>query len=177
MTIGRFVLPASEHELTNKEQLLIGKTTMSLDFYPAQSGCFTNPFNDQIATVKADAPAEDYRDVVSFNQSSAAKLIPLLALPVKDGYGEIAAADLYQRCHAVLLKDRSAIEEFTCAEDTFLSQILSELGAGSADGPQVINIGTDAHTVEGLRRRVLQLKDLALLSLQRHGSRGYVQMC
>ena len=150
---------------------------MSLDFYPARSGCFTNPFNDQIATVKADAPAEDYSDVVSFNQSSAAKLIPLLALPVEDGYGEIAAADLYQRCHAVLLKDRSAIEEFTCAEDTFLSQILSELGAGSADGPQVIHIGTDAHTVEGLRRRVLQLKDLALLSLQRHGSSGYIQMC
>lgn len=150
---------------------------MSLDFYPARSGCFTNPFNDQIATVKADAPAEDYRDVVSFNQSSAAKLIPLLALPVKDGYGEIAAADLYQRCHAVLLKDRSVIAEFTCAEDTFLSQILSELGAGSADGPLIIAVGTDAHTVEGLRRRVLQLKALALLSLQRHGSRGYVQMC
>lgn len=150
---------------------------MSLDFYPAQSGRFTNPFNDRIATVKADDPAEDYSDVVSFNQSSAVKLIPLLALPVEDGYGEIAAADLYQRCHAVLLKDRSAIAEFTCAEDAFLAQILTELGAGSADGPQIINIGTDAHTVEGLRRRVLQLKDLALLSMQRHGSRGYVQMC
>ena len=150
---------------------------MSLDCYPAQFGRFTNPFNDQIATVKADAPAEDYSDVVSFNQSSAAKLIPLLALPVKDGYGEIAAADLYQRCHAVLLKDRSVIAEFTCAEDAFLAQILRELGAGCADGPPVIYIGTDADTVEGLRRRVLQLKDLALLSMQRHGSRGYVQMC
>ena len=150
---------------------------MSLDFYSAQFGCFTNPFNNQIATVKADAPAEDYRDVVSFNQSSAAKLIPLLALPVEEGYGEIAAADLYQRCHAVLLKDNSAIAEFTCAEDTFLAQILTELGAGGADGPQVISVGTDAHTVEGLRRRILQLQDLALLSMQRHGSRGYVQMC
>ena len=150
---------------------------MSLDFYPAQSGRFINPFNDQVATVKADEPAEDYSDVVSFNQSSAAKLIPLLALPVEDGYGEIAAADLYQRCHAVLLLKRAAIEEFTCAEDAFLSQVLAELGAGAAAGPQVIAIGTDAHTVDGLRRRVLQLKDLALLTMQRHGSRGYVQMC
>jgi len=150
---------------------------MSLDFYPAQSGRFTNPFNSQIATVKADEPADDLSDIVSFSQSSAAKLIPLLALPVGDGYGEIAAADLYQRCHAVLLKDKSAIEEFTCAEDAFLTQILAELGAGSPTGPQVLNIGTDAHTVEGLRRRVLQLKDLALLTMQRHGSRGYVQMC
>lgn len=112
-----------------------------------------------------------------FNQSTAAKLVPLLALPVEDGHGEIAAADLYQRCHAVLLKEKSAIEEFTCAEDAFLAQILSELGAGSPTGPQVINIGTDANTVEGLRRRVLQLQDLALVALQRHGSRGYVQMC
>lgn len=151
---------------------------MSLDFYPAQSGRFTNPFTDQIAIVKADEPADDFSDVVSFNQSSAAKLIPLLALPVEDGYGEIAAADLYQRCHAVLLKDRSAIEEFTCAEDRFLSQVLKELGTGATDGPhQVISLGTDAHTVEGLRRRVLQLKDLALVAMQRHGSRGYVQMC
>lgn len=150
---------------------------MSLDFYPAQLGHFTNPFNDQIATVRADEPAEDYSDVVSFNQSSAAKLIPLLALPVEDGCGEIAAADLYQRCHAVLLKNRSAIEEFTCAEDAFLSQVLTELGVGSPAGPQVIDIGTDAHTVNGLRRRVLQLKDLALVAMQRHGARGCVQMC
>lgn len=150
---------------------------MSLDFYSAQSGLFTNPFNDQIATVKADEPAADFSDVVSFNQSSAAKLIPLLALPVEDGYGEIAAADLYQRCHAVLLKDKSAIEEFTCAEDAFLAQILAELGVGSSTGPQVIDIGTDAHTVIGLRRRVLQLKKLALLAIQRHGAKGYVQIC
>jgi len=135
---------------------------MSLDFYPAQSGLFTNPFNDHIATVKAEEPAEDFSDVVLFNQSSAAKLIPLLALPVEEGYGEISAADLYQRCHAVLHSDRAVIEEFTCAEDAFLSQILTELGAGSA---------------EGLRRRVLQLKDLALLAMQRHGSLGYIQMC
>lgn len=115
--------------------------------------------------------------MLSFNQSTAAKLIPLLALPVEDGYGEISAANLYQRCHAILLKDRSSIEEFTCAEDAFLSQILNELGAGSLGGPQVINVGTDANTVEGLRRRVRQLKDLALLAMQRHGDRGYVQMC
>jgi hypothetical protein len=150
---------------------------MSLAFYPARSGRFTNPFNDQIATVKADEPAADLSDMLSFNQASAAKLIPLLALPVEDGYGEIAAADLYQRCHAVLLKDRSAIEEFTCAEDAFLCQVLAELGAGAPTGPQVIDIGTDAHTVEGLRRRVLQLKDLALIAMQRHGSWGYIQMC
>ena len=150
---------------------------MSLDFYPAQSGRFTNPFNDQIATVQADEPTDDFSDVLSFNQSSAAKLVPLLALPVEDGYGEIAAADLYQRCHAVLLKDRAAIEEFTCAEDRFLSQLVKELGAGTSDGPQVISLGTDAHTVEGLRRRVLRLQDLALLAMQRHGSRGYIQMC
>lgn len=150
---------------------------MSLDFYPAQSGRFINPVNNQISTIKADEPADDFSDVVSFNQSSAAKLIPLLALPIEDGYGEIAAADLYQRCHAVLLMDRAAIEEFTCAEDRFLSQMLKELGAGATDGPQVISLGTDAHTVEGLRRRVLQLKDLALVAMQRHGSRGCVQMC
>lgn len=153
------------------------RTTMSLDFYPAQFGRFTNPFNDYVATVKADEPAEDYSDVVSFNQSSAAKLVPLLALPVEDGYGEIAAADLYQRCHAVLLKNRSAIEEFTCAEDAFLAKVLAELGAGSPTGPQVINCGTDANTVEGLRRRVSQLKDLALVAMQRHGARGCIQMC
>ena len=150
---------------------------MSLDFNPAQARRFTNPFNDQISTIKADEPAEDYSDVVSFNQNSAAKLIPLLALPVEGGYGEIAAADLYQRCQAVLLKDKSAISEFTCAEDAILTQVLAELGAGAADGPQVIELGTDAHTVEGLRRRVLQLEALALLAMQRHGSRGYVQMC
>ncbi|EDX82532.1 hypothetical protein S7335_1236 [Synechococcus sp. PCC 7335] len=150
---------------------------MSLDFYPAQFGCFTNPFNNQIETIKADEPADDFSVVVSMNQASAAKLIPLLALPVEDGYGEMAAADLYQRCHVVLLKNRAAIEEFTCAEDNFLSQVLKELGAGSTDGPQIINVGTDANTVEGLRRRVLLLKDLALLSMQRHGSRGYVQIC
>ena len=150
---------------------------MSLDFYPAQSGRFTNPFNDHIATVKADETADDLSDMLSFNQSSAAKLIPLLALPVEDGYGEIAAADLYQRCHAVLMKDRSAIEEFTCAEDALISLVLTELGAGSQAGPQVVSIGTDAHTVEGLRRRVLQLKDLALQTMQRHGSRGCIQMC
>jgi hypothetical protein len=150
---------------------------MSLDFYPAQFGRFPNPFNDHIATVKADEPAADLSDMLSFNQASAAKLIPLLALPVVNGSGEIAAADLYQRCHAVLLRDRAAIEEFTCAEDALLSQILMELGANSPTGPQVIDVGTDAHTVEGLRRRVLQLKDLALLTMQRHGSRGCVQIC
>ena len=150
---------------------------MSLDFYPAQCGRFPNPFNDQIATLKADEPADDFSDVVSFNQVSAAKLIPLLALPVEDGYGEIAAADLYQRCHAVLLMNRAAIEEFTCAEDRFLSQVLKALGAGDSDGPQVVNIGTDAHTAEGLLRRVLRLQNLALLAMQRHGSRGYIQMC
>jgi|GEM_PF-3055367 len=150
---------------------------MSLDFYPAQSGRFTNPFNNQIATVKADEPAEDLSDMLSFNQTSAAKLIPLLALPVAEGYGEMAAADLYQRCHAVLRSDRAVIEEFTCAQDVVLSEILTELDAGSSTGPQVIAIGTDADTVEGLRRRVLQLKDLALLAMQRHGARGYVQMC
>jgi len=150
---------------------------MSLDFYPAQSGRFTNHFNNQIATVKADEPTEDLSDMLSFNQTSAAKLIALLALPVADGYGEMAAADLYQRCHAVLLSDRAVIEEFTCAQDVFLSEILTELGAGSSIGPQVIEMGTDADTVEGLRRRVLQLKDLALLAMQRHGARGYVQMC
>lgn len=150
---------------------------MSLDFYPAQSGLFTNPHNDYIATVKADDTADDLSDMASFNQSSAAKLIPLLALPVEDGYGEIAAADLYQRCHAVLLKNRAAIEEFTCAEDALLNQVLTELGSGSSNGPQIINIGTDAHTVEGLRRRVLQLKDIALIAMQRHGSQGYIQIC
>lgn len=150
---------------------------MSLDFYPAQAGLFMNPHNDHIATVKADETAEDLSDMLSFNQGSAAKLIPLLALPVENGYGEIAAADLYQRCHAVLLKNRAAIEEFTCAEDTLLRQVLAELSAGSPSGPQVINMDTDAHTVEGLRRRVLQLKDLALLTMQRHGSQGYIQMC
>lgn len=150
---------------------------MSLDFYPAQSRRFTNPFNDQVATVKADEPAADLSDMLSFNQSSAAKLIPLLALPVENGYGEIAAADLYQRCHAVLLKDSAVIAEFTCAEDVFLAEILTALGAGSSTGPQAINIGTDAHTTDGLRRRVLKLKALALLTMQRHGSRGYVQMC
>lgn len=150
---------------------------MSLDFYPAQSGRFTNPFNNHIATVKADETADDLRDMLSFNQASVAKLIPLLALPVEDGYGEIAAADLYQRCHAVLLRDRAIIEEFTCAEDALLARVLDELGAIAPNGPQVISIGTDAHTVEGLRRRVLQLKDLALLTMQRHGSRGCIQMC
>ncbi|MEL7223993.1 MAG: hypothetical protein AAGL17_03805 [Cyanobacteria bacterium J06576_12] len=111
---------------------------MSLDFYPAQSGQFTNPFDNQIDTIKADEPAEDLSDMLSFNQSSAAKLIPLLALPVEDGYGEIAAADLYQRCHAVLLKDKSAIEEFTCAEDMLIAQILTELTSGSPSAPNVI---------------------------------------
>lgn len=150
---------------------------MSLDFYPAQAGRFTNGFNDFIVRVKADETAEDLSDMLSFNQSTAAKLIPLLALPVEDGYGEIAAADLYQRCHAVLQKDRAAIEEFTCAEDTLLSQVLTELGADSPSGPQVINVGTDANTVEGLRRRVLHLQELALLTMQRHGSQGWIQMC
>ena len=150
---------------------------MSLDFYPAQSGRFTNPFSNQIATLKADEPAEDFSDMVSFNQSSAAKLIPLLALPVEDGYGEIAAADLYQRCHAVLLKDRAAIEEFTCAEDAFIAQVIAELSDGSPAAPNVVAVGTDAHTAKGLRRRVLQLKELALLAMQRHGSRACIQMC
>ena len=150
---------------------------MSLDFYPAQAGRFTNPFNDQVATLKADEPAADLSDMLSFNQSSAAKLIPLLALPIEDGYGEIAAADLYRRCHAVLLKESAVIAEFTCAEDALLSQILTELGAGSPTGPQVINVGTDAHTVEGLRRRITQLMNLALLTMQRHGALGYIQMC
>lgn len=150
---------------------------MSLDFYPAQAGLFINPHNDHIATIKADETADDCSGMLSFNQSTAAKLIPLLALPVEDGYGEMAAADLYQRCHAVLLKNRAAIEEFTCAEDTLLSQVLAELGAGSSNGPQIVNVGTDAYTVTGLRRRVLQLKDIALLTMQRHGSQGWIQMC
>ncbi|PZO16889.1 MAG: hypothetical protein DCF25_11890 [Leptolyngbya foveolarum] len=150
---------------------------MSLDFYPAQAGRFSNLSTHQIDTLKADEPMEDFSDMLSFNQSSAAKLIPLLALPVEDGYGEMAAADLYQRCHAALLKDSAAIEEFTCAEDRLVAQVLTELSGSDSSGPQVINVGTDAHMVEGLRRRVLQLKDLALLTMQRHGSRGYVQMC
>lgn len=150
---------------------------MSLDFYPAQSGRFTNGFNDCIARIKADETAEDFSDMLSFNQSTAAKLIPLLALPVEDGYGEIAAADLYQRCHAILLRNRAAIEEFTCAEDDLLKQVLTELGANSPSGPQIINVGTDANTAAGLRRRVLNLQKLALLTMQRHGSRGWIQMC
>lgn len=150
---------------------------MSLDFYPAQAGRFANPFNNYIATVRADETDEDCSDMLSFNQSTAAKLIPLLALPVEDGYGEIAAADLYQRCHAVLLRNRAVIEEFTCAKDALLRQVLTELGADSPSGPQVIDIGTDANTAEGLRRRVLLLKDLSLLTMQRHGSQGWIQMC
>ncbi|MEM9944873.1 MAG: hypothetical protein AAF810_02285 [Cyanobacteria bacterium P01_D01_bin.36] len=150
---------------------------MSLDFYPAKIGLFTNSNNGIATTVKADEPAEDYSDVLSFNQSTAAKLIPLLSLPVEDGYGEIAAADLYQRCFSALHLDKSALEEFTCAEDAFLAQILAELGADADDGPSVINIGTDSNTAKGLRRRILQLHDLALLTMQRHGSKGIVQMC
>lgn len=151
---------------------------MSLSFYPAQYGRFTNPFNNFISPVKADEPAEDLSDMLSFNNNSAAKLIPLLSLPVdEDGAGEISAADLYQRCQAVLSMNESLIAEFTCAEDTLLTQILSELGAGTPKGPKVVNIGTDANTVEGLRRRVSQLSDLALLTMQRHGSKGCIQMC
>lgn len=145
---------------------------MTLDFYPAQAGRFY-----QIATIKADEPAEDFSDMLSFSQSTAAKLIPLLALPVADSYGEIAAADLYHRCHAVLLRNEAVIEEFTCAEDALLAQILTELGTSTTGGPQVIHVGTDAYTAEGLRRRVMQLGDLALLTIQRHGSRGYIQIC
>ena len=150
---------------------------MSLDFYPAQKGSFTNPHTGRSETLKVDETAEDLSDMLSFNQSSAAKLIPLLALPVKDGYGEIEAADLYQRCHAALTRNKAAIEEFTCAKDSVLSQLLDELGAGSKDGPQIISIGTDAHTVEGLRRRVSRIKNLALLTMQRHGAKGVIQMC
>lgn len=150
---------------------------MSLDFYPAQSSRFTNGFNDFIDRIKADETAEDFSDMLSFNRSTAAKLIPLLALPVEDGCGEIAAADLYQRCYAVLQKDEAAVEEFTCAEDALLKQVLTELGADSPRGPQVIEVGTDANTAEGLRLRVLHLQELALLTMQRHGSRGWIQMC
>ena len=151
---------------------------MSLDFYPAKYGRFTNPFSDFVSPIKADETADDLSDMLSFNQSSAAKLIPLLALPVdEDGAGEIAAADLYQRCHAVLSMNKDVIAEFTCATDDVLAQVLSELGAGTSRGPQVITIGTDADTVEGLRRRVRLLSDLALLTMQRHGAKGCIQMC
>ena len=105
---------------------------MSLDFYPAKYGRFTNPFNVRFP-IKADETADDLSDMFSFNQSSAAKLIPLLALPVdEDGAGEIAAADLYQRCHAVLSMNKDVIAEFTCATDDVLDQVLSELGAGTS---------------------------------------------
>lgn len=150
---------------------------VSLDFYPAKFGLFTNPYNSFISTVKADEPAEDYSDVLSFNQGTAAKLIPLLALPVEDGYGEIAAADLYKRCCAALRMDRSTIEEFTCAEDSLLAKVMAELGADAEDSLSVINIGTDAKIVKGLRRRVSQLRDLALLTMQRHGAKAIIQMC
>ncbi|MEO0644724.1 MAG: hypothetical protein AAFZ17_01000 [Cyanobacteria bacterium J06650_10] len=150
---------------------------MSLDFYPAKSGLFTNPYNGLVSSIKADEPAEDYSDVLSFNQSTAAKLISLLSLPVEDGYGEIAAADLYQRCCAALRMDRSAVEEFTCAEDAFLTKVIAELSTGTDDNLSALNIGTDANTVKGLRRRVLQLRDLALLTMRRHGAKGIIQMC
>ena len=95
---------------------------MSLDFYPAQAGRFTNGFNDYIARVKADETADDLSDMLSFSQDSAAKLIPLLGLPIdEDGCGEIAAADLYQRCHIALSLDEAAIAEFTCAKDALLN--------------------------------------------------------
>lgn len=150
---------------------------MSLDFYPAQYGRFTNPFNNFVSPIKADETADDLSDMLSFNQLSAAKLIPLLALPVgEDGCGDIAAAELYRRCFAVLKMDASVIAEFTCAEDELLSWVLSELGAGD-HGPEIINIGTDANTVAGLRRRVQRLLDLALLTMQRHGDKGCIQMC
>ena len=151
---------------------------MSLDFYPAQYGRFTNPFNNFVSPIKADETADDLSDMLSFNGNSAAKLIPLLALPVdEDGAGEIAAADLYQRCHAVLSMNKDVIAEFTCATDDVLNQVLSELGAGAPNGPKVIDIGTDADTVEGLQRRVQMLSDLALLTMQRHGAKGCIQMC
>ena len=153
---------------------------MSLDFYPAQAGRFTNGFNNFTTVVKADETADDLSDMCSFSQDSAAKLVPLLGLPIdEDGYGEIAAADLYQRCHAVLQGDRAVIEEFTCAKDARFEQILTELATGlsaGSQGPRVINM-SDAHTVEGLRRRVLHLQELALLTMQRHGSQGWIQMC
>ena len=154
---------------------------MSLDFYPAQAGRFTNGFNDYIARVKADEiAADDLSNMLSFSQDSVAKLIPLLGLPIdEDGCGEIAAADLYQRCHTALSLDEAAIAEFTCAENALLNQVLAELASGLTTGsqcPRVINM-SDAHTVEGLRHRVLHLQDLALLTMQRHGSRGWIQMC
>jgi hypothetical protein len=150
---------------------------MSLDFYPAQRGQFFNRAGYE-QNIRADEPNNDFSDMRSLNSGSAAKLIPLLALSInEDGYGEITAADLYQRCYAVLLKDRAVIEEFTCAKDTLLAQVLAELGASSPDGPQLITIGTDADTVEGLRRRIHDLMALALLTIQRHGARGCVQMC
>ena len=43
---------------------------MSLDFYPAQYGRFTNPFTEYVSTVKADETADDLSDMLSFNQSS-----------------------------------------------------------------------------------------------------------
>ena len=98
-------------------------------------------------------------------------------MPVDEyGCGDITAAELYRRCFAVLNMDASVIAEFTCAKDELLGQVLSELGAGD-HGPEVINIGTDANTVAGLRRRVQMLLDLALLTMQRHGDKGCIQMC
>ncbi|NJM99737.1 MAG: hypothetical protein HC800_23675 [Phormidesmis sp. RL_2_1] len=65
--------------------------------------------------------------------------------------------------------DRSAIEEFTCAEDSLLAKVakvVEAIGAGASNNLAVIYIRTDAKTAEELRR------DLALLTMQRHGAKG-----
>lgn len=105
--------------------------------------------------MKTDEPAADLSDMLSFNHFSAAKLIPLLALLMEEGYGEIVADDLYQCCHAVSLTNKSVVGEFACVKDYRVNEVLTELGASSSDGLEVINVGTGTNTVEGLRRRVL----------------------
>ena len=144
---------------------------MSLDFYPAKSGIFPSEYSDYVATIKADKVADDFSDMLSFNNATAAKLISLLNLPVdEDNYGEIAAADLYQRCHALLTGNSAVIEEFT-------ADSLPDTTAESSSGARIINIGTNANTVAGLRRRLQQLQDLSLLTMQRHGSLSCLQIC
>ena len=110
---------------------------------------------------------ESGSNCLDFNRSTTAKLFPLLGICLEDDQALINAADVYQACCTALAMATVQVDEYTCAEDAMMGQVLTAL----ASDAQMHYIGTDASTVKGLKNRVERVQKLCLTAL------GTVRFC
>lgn len=147
---------------------------MSLNFHIAEYNLHLVRGLFQTLKVDPIINDEDYTDknMLKLNDRSAAMLIPLLNLPVDDGYGEINAADLYKTCSVSLTQDFAHYSEFTCATDEFVGQVVRSL-MGSNTRNVIVS---QEPSVLDLKEKVERIMNLAMYAIERHGSLAWIQM-